>query len=563
MTTSGPFDFGPFRLDPVNHELRRDGRTVPLKPKAFDLLMVLVESRGRVVSKDDLMQRVWPDTVVDESSLTQNIYELRKALAADGMGVQYIETVPKRGYRFNGGTAEESETRRAKSIAVLPFRRIAGTPDVEYLGAGIADTLVSQLTSIRGLIVRPVATVASYAETPGDALALARMLGVDAVVEGSVQSAGDRIRVTVRLLDVASRSAIWAAKFDESADDIFGVQDAIAEKVAAAVAPDFDDRDRAAVVKHHTSSTSAYELFLKGRYNWNKSTGESLWRAIEFFRAAIEIAPGYALAYVGIADAYTSLDWYGVLSTRESNPHALKAAEKALAIDGSLAEAHASLAMAKQYAWEWEAAEREYRAAIALNPNYAQARQWYGVHLAFRGRFDEAIAEIRRAEALDPVSLSIGSQVALVYLCARQYEEGLAQVHKVLAVESSAVEARLYLAMLLQLLGRSAEAVYILRALPPENPDFRAMLVNAYGSAGEMDAARAVLAELMAWPTYVPPFWLAIARLGVGDRDGALDELERACDDPDDSLLAVKVFAVFDPLRTSARYQRVLERIGL
>ncbi|HYO76343.1 MAG TPA: winged helix-turn-helix domain-containing protein, partial [Thermoanaerobaculia bacterium] len=499
MTAGRHFDFGPFRLDAANHELLRDGRAVPLKPKAFDLLRVLVENRGRIVSKDDLLRRVWPDAAVEESSLTQNVYELRKALSGADRDLRYIENVPKRGYRFAAEVSASAETASAdslsasggdqKSIAVLPFRSLGATAGSEYLGVGIADTLITVLTNIRGIVVRPIAAGHAYANGPTDPLQLARTLGVDAVLDGSVQTASGRIRVTVRLVDVASGAALWAMKFDETEADIFAVQDTIAETLAAAVAPELGDRDRAALKKRYTASTAAYELYLKGRYNWKKSSEESLWRAIEFFRAAIEVDPHYALAYVGIADAYTSLDWYGVLSTRESNPHALRAAERALAIDGSLAEAHASLAMAKQYAWEWAAAERAYGAAIALNPNYAQARQWYGVYLAFMGRVDEAIAEIRRAESLDPVSLSIGSQVALVYLCARRYEEGLAQARKVLAVDSSALEARFYLGMLLQLLGRADEAIAVYRELPSDNPDFRAMLASAYGTAGDLAAA--------------------------------------------------------------------------
>lgn len=566
MTAGAHFEFGPFRLDTVNHELLRDGRAVPLKPKAFDLLRILVENRGRIVPKDDLLRRVWPDAVVEESSLTQNIYELRKALSGAD---RYIENVPKRGYRFtaevtaDGDALAPSGAGGQKSVAVLPFRSLNAAPGTEYLGVGIADTLITVLTNIGGIVVRPISAVHTYANGATDPLQLARTLGVDAVLDGSIQTAADRIRVTVRLLDVASGAALWAMKLDESQADIFAVQDAMAQQVAAAIAPELGDRDRAALKKRYTVSTAAYELYLKGRYNWNKASEESLWRAIEFFRAAIDADPDYALAHVGIADAYTSLDWYGVLSTRESNPHALRAAERALAIDDSLAEAHASLAMAKQYAWEWAAAEREYRAAIALNPNYAQARQWYGVYLAFMGRFEEAIAEIRRAESLDPVSLSIGAQVALVYLCARRYGEGLAQARKVLAVDSSAVEARFYLGMLFQLMGRADEAIEVYSALPSGNPDFRAMLASAHGSAGDLPAARRVLEELLASFPYVPPFWLAIARIGADDVEGALDELERACSDPDDSLLAVKVFALFDPVRTSPRYAAILERMGL
>lgn len=443
------YEFGPFRVEAANHQLLRDGVVVPLKPKAFDTLLVLIENRGRVIPKEELIRLLWPDSVVEEASLTQNIYEVRKALR--GSDRSYVENVPRRGYRFAG------------ELTTMPQpsgRRLGGSAGNEY---------------------------------------------------------------------------------------------------------ELAERDQRLLTRRTTESTEAYQLYLKGRYNWNKATPEGLWRAIDFFRAAIAIDPRYALAYVGIADAYTSLDWYGVLSTRESNPHALAAASKALEIDDGLAEAHASMAMARQYGWDWTAAENEYRKAITLNPDYAQAWQWYGVFLSFVGRFSEAVQHVRRAQELDPVSLSIGSQVGLVLLFARRYAEAEVQLQQVLEVDSGSIEARFMLAITLELQGRSAEAITIYRALPAGNPDFRAMLAHACSAAGDVEQARAILAGLRPaeGDRHLALFWLAVAYLGLGDEDQALLCLERACDDPDDSLLALNVFAMLDPLRGHPRFRRILRRMHL
>jgi DNA-binding winged helix-turn-helix (wHTH) protein/tetratricopeptide (TPR) repeat protein len=560
MGTATLNDFGPFRLDAANHVLLRDGRPVPLKPKAFDTLLLLVENGGRVVSKQDLLERLWPDTIVEEASLTQNVYEVRKALGAEH---DYIENVPKRGYRFTADV-RPAAVAPATSIAVLPLRSLGNTGGDEHLELGIADALITVLTNLRRLVVRPTSAVVRYAGGPQDALAAGRELNVRVVVDGTVQTSDDRVRVTVRLLEVASGAALWAGKFDEKMTDIFTVQDSIAERVAAAIGPELGERERGAVTRHYTESGEAYQLYLKGRYNWNKVTQEGLRKALDFFRAAIAVDPRYALAWVGIADAYTSLDWYGVLSTRESNPQAMAAARRAIEIDDTLAEAHASLAMARQYAWDWTGAEEEYRTALALNPNYAPAQQWYGVFLAFMGRFDEALAHIRRAGELDPVSLSIASQIGLVLLIARRYAEADEELRKALEVDAASVEARFYVGMLRTLQGRYAEAIEILRDLPPENPDFRAMLATAWGLSGSRDEASAIIDELSASKDgYVPPLWLAIAYLGLGDSEQVLTCLERACDDPDDSLLAVGVFPMFDPVREHPRFRAVLGRMGL
>lgn len=558
MNRQQVYEFGPFRLDTANHRLLRDGVPVALKPKALDTLRLLVENAGSVVSKDEMFGRLWPGTSVEEASLTQNIYELRRALADPDREHRYIETIPKRGYRFVAALSSGSRSRTG--IAVLPFRLLSAGAGHEYLGVGIADALVAALTTIPSLAVRPLSSIAGTAASR-DPFAAGRAAGAALVVDGTLQTAGERIRVSVRLLDVASEAVAWAGTFDETLGAVFTLQDTVAARVAAAVGGE----PAAIPSKRSTGNAAAYQLYLKGRYNWNKVTPEALWKAIEFFRAAIEADPGYALAYVGLSDAYTSLDWYGVLATRDSNPLALAAARKALEIDDTLAEAHASMAMAKQYAWEWEDAEREYQRAIALNPAYAPAWQWYGVFLAFMAQFDEALIRMRRAQELDPVSLSIGAQTGLVLMLARRYDDAESQLRQLLEVDAESIEGRFMFAINSELLGKTAEAIEIYRGLPPDNPDFAAMLAHACASAGRIEEAWAIVRGLETRGTerHVALFWLAVAFVALGEHDQALLCLERACDDPDDSLLAVAVFAMLDPIRNEPRFQEVLRRMAM
>jgi TolB-like protein/tetratricopeptide (TPR) repeat protein len=532
------YDFGPFRADLGGHRLFRDGQLVPLKPKAFDLLVLLLENRDRVLAKDELMAQLWPDTIVEDSSLTQNVYELRRALGNPAL----IENVPRRGYRLVGtGDAR-------KSVAVRGFV-VLGTAGSEHVAMGIAESIRTALTGRRPLIVRP-----SLVE-PG------RTANASLVVEGSVQVAGENVRVTAQVVDVASGTAAWAERFDGRLAEIFQLQDAVSASVATAIAPDAIP----ATGSRPTANPEAYQLYLKGRYNWSKATPEALSNALRFFRAALDLDPHYALAYVGIADTYTSLDWYGVLSTGESNPHALAAAERAVELDPSLAEAHASLAMARQYAWDWQGAENEYRTAIVLNPEYAQAHQWYATFLAFLGRSDDALSEIRRAETLDPVSLSVASQVGLVLFFARRYEQAAVQLEKTLQVENDFVEALFYAAMVHTVRGELAAALAIYRGLPQDNPDFRAMLAYACAVSGASQEARTIVAALIetASERHIALFWVAVAQVGLGDYDSALTSLERACDDPDDSLLGIDAMPMLDPIRSHPRFVRVLGRMRL
>lgn len=555
--------FGRFRLERATQRLLFDGSPRPLKPKAFDLLLLLVENNGRVLSKEEVLATLWPGRYVEEAILTQNVYEVRRALAtADGE--RFIENVPRRGYRFVADVSQESTAAPDPTLAVLPFRCLDRAS--EHVAFGVTEALAGALAAIRRVTVRPATAAMRHLTADRDPFALAQELRARYVVDGSVQTSGERVRVAVTLLDAPVQTIVWGDRFDGDLSHVFELQDAIAESVVAAVGLELAPPEQKLLRKRSTENALAYEQYMKGRYGLSRATPDGLWRALDFFREAVSRDPSFPLAWVGISDTYTALDWYGVLSTKESNPHAITAARRALELEDTLAEAHASLARALQYAWEWEAAEREYRIAIALNSELATARQWYAMFLAFSSRFDEALAQMRRARAIDPADPAIAAQLGLVLVCARRYDEAAAELQSALSVDVHNTEARFSLGIVEVLRGNVQRAIEIYRALPQENPDFRAALAHALGVAGETEAARLIIHDLelaSEATSYIPPFWLAVAQIGLGALDAALASLSRACDDPDDSLLAVKVFAIFDPIRHRPEFETVLRRMRL
>lgn len=407
------YAFGPFLLDTRERRLLRDGEVVPLTLKAFDLLQVLVENQGHLLQKEELLRRVWPDAIVEENNLTVTISALRKALGEGPTEGQYIETVPRRGYRFVAdfrASAESTEAvrspqeRRARafalramvlaalaavaalawvwkrstpaatavpvrSMAVLPFRSL--TNDGEYLGLGMADALITRLGSTKQLLVRSTGSVQKYTGPGLDPVAVGRDLQVDSVLEGSIQTDGDRLRTTVRLLRVGDGSTLWAGTFDERLTDIFAVQDSISQRMAGALALELTEAQRSLLTRRDTGDSEAYQLYLKGRFFWNKRSRDGFERGAAHFRQAVEKDPAYALAYSGLADSYIGMTYYLYAAPHTAMPLARAAALKALHIDGSLAEAHVSLAHVKtNYEWDWAEAERLFRKAIELEPEY-------------------------------------------------------------------------------------------------------------------------------------------------------------------------------------------------
>jgi TolB-like protein len=347
----------------------------------------------------------------------------------------------------------------AKTIAVLPFKSLSADGGDDYLGLGMADTLITRLSRTGRALVRPTSAVRKFGKADDDPVKAGRDLGVDFVLDGSVQRVENRVRVTARLVRASDGQPLWANQFDEPFTDIFKVEDAISEKLAAALVLSLSGPEQERMVRRETTSPEAYQLYLKGRYFWEKRTEEGLKKSIEFFQQAIDLDPAYAMAYSGLADAYAQLPGYGATASMEVYPKAKAAAAKALALDDDLAEAHTSAATVLSYfEWDWAAAEDEYRKALALNPNYAAAHHRLGVHLAAMARADEAVSELHRAQEMDPLSLIINSLLGFAYFQAHQYDEAIDQLRKTIEMDRNFPPAREILAHVYAEKGMAAEA---------------------------------------------------------------------------------------------------------
>jgi serine/threonine-protein kinase len=458
-----------------------------------------------------------------------------------------------------------------RSLAVLPFKPLVSTARDEYLELGLADAVITSLSQLPQLIVRPPTAILKYADTEQDPLAAGRELRVDAVLDGSVQRLNDRIRVTVRLIRVRDGQALWAGDFEQGSQDLFRVQSAIAERAAAALAFTLSADERARLVRRDTTNNEAYQLYLEGRYAWNKRTEQSLTLAVTLFRRAVEKDPRYALAYVGLADSYIQLgiDDIGGLAPSEAFPKAREAALKALTIDDTLADAHAALGFVKlQYDWDWPIAESELEHAIRLNPNYAFAHQWYGLYLSRIGRHEQGIQETVRAYDLDPVSPAISRALGFRFYEARRYDEAVQQLRKTLELEPSYAQAQYTLGLAYVQTGKFDEAIRELQEgirLSGGSRTITGALGYAYARAGKTGDARQVLEELMAQPggRYVSPYTVALIFTGLSDHDRAFEWLERAYQARASRLGWLAVLPEFDSLRPDPRFSDLLRRIGL
>lgn len=578
------YEFGPFRLEVAEHLLLRNGETVPLQPKAFELLLVLVKHHGHLLEKDELLKAIWPDTVVGEVNLANNISILRKALGEGGNGQQFIETVPRRGYRFvapvregaaapdiaagaqSGGVTALSVA--IKSIAVLPFKPIVANERNEALEIGMADTLITRLSNLRHLIVRPTSAVRKYATLDQDPLAAGREQRVDAVLESSFQRAGEKIRVTMRLVNVRDGTALWSYQCDEDYADVFAAQDIIAEKVARALMPGLTGDERKLLAKRYTDNFEAYQLYVKGHFFWDKRTEEGIQKSIEYFEQAIKLDPNYALAYAGLATSYVTTAYREMVPPAEAGSRAEAAARKALEIDGQLGQAHSALAVLHFRNLEWSKGVREFRRAIALNPNYSTAHMWYSYYLMALGRFDEAIAEAKRAQELDPLSLIINTQMGTPFFYRREYDRAIEQYRKALEMDPRFPPARYWLGRAYTQKGDYAEAIEVLWPTVAANPQLRAYitpLAYAYAVSGQRSEAIQLLDELRerAKQRSVSAYYIALIYAGLGEKDQAFVWLEKAYQERADGIIFLNVEPGFDGLRADPRFHGLLRRMRL
>jgi DNA-binding winged helix-turn-helix (wHTH) protein/TolB-like protein len=602
------YGFGRFLLDPSGRKLLRSDEPVPLTPRVFDTLVALVSAHGRVVSKEELLGTVWRDVFVEDNNLSQSISALRKALGDDGNGNRYVATVPRKGYSFvaqvaelprspvDGGAADASESSpslsraserrvpwrrfglaaavllcavagalwsvrarreagaipRIGSIAVLPLKELPRPRREEYLGLALADSLITRLGRIGRLSVRPTGAVRPYGADAQDAVSAGRALSVEAVLDGEIQRSGDRMRVTVQLVEVATGVTLWTHKIDVSSADLFAVEDAISEKLAQKLAS--GETVAAAVRKGgHTASREAYEAYLKGRFEWNKRTADSFRRGAAYFEQAISSDPRYAAAFAGLADCRNLLG---------NAPGAKQAAQRAVEIDPSLAEAHAALGnVALFYDFDRSRAEKELREAISLNRSYATAHQWLAYALVSQGRFVEALAEIESARAIDPFSLSIATDVADILLYARRYDEAASACRKALNMDPNFLQAHVQLGQILKAKGDFAGAIREFSNGGEGGP----LLAATYAFSGRRDEARRLLERYSsARPRSAGWHWdRAVMFIALGEKESALSSLREAYEGRFGQLVLLAVDPEADPLRSDPRFTELLRAMHL
>ena len=449
-----------------------------------------------------------------------------------------------------------------RAIAILPFVNATGDRDAEFLSDGVTETLINTLAQVPGVRVMSRTSVFHYKGKPADPRRVGRELQVSSVVVGRIEEVGGRLVVSAELVDATDASLIWGNRYEIARSDLFPVQQSIASEIARTLRLQLGGREQQLLTKRPTSDPRAYELYLKGRFQWNKRNAEGLYKAIEFFNQAIEVDPQYALAYAGLADVYNLLDIWAGLPTKETFPRAKAAAEKALSIDDQLAEAHTSLAYAIQtYEWDWNAAEREYRRAIELNPNYATAHQWYAEFLTAVGRFDEAEREGQKALSLDPMSPIINAVVAWNRTMARRYDAAIEQGVRATQLFPDFMAAHAYLGLAYLESGKAPDALASLRRAREllDIVVIETWLARAQLASGNRAAAEQILRDLEARSSrqYLPPYYMAALYAHLGNHDRAFAELNRAVAERTGAMVWVEVDPALDPLRKDPRFKSI------
>ncbi len=470
------------------------------------------------------------------------------------------------------------ETARAKpqpSIAVLPFANLSPDKEQDYFCDGMAEEIINALTQVEGLRVVARTSAFSFRGKKIDIREIGRKLNVDKLLEGSVRKAGNQVRITAQLVNVSDGYHLWSEKYDRNIgelccpEDIFVIQDEISMAMVEELKGKLLKKEKAAIVKRHTENMEAYNLYLKGRHFWNKRTEESLRKSIECFKEAIKKDPGYALAYAGLADSYTTLRDYTSVSPQEVYPKAKEAVRKALEIDDTLAEAHTSLAQLRFREWDFVSAEKEFHRAIQLNPGYATAHHWYALHLMYLARFDQALAEMKKAQELDPLSLVITRNLALVLYFARDYEQASEELKKTLEMDPSFSMTHTWLACVYLQKGMHKEAF---REVQKESdihrhldPQVEASKGRVYARMGKEGEARKILDDLLkrAKDTYVPPILLADLHFALGEKDQGFQWLKKGYEERDSTLPEIKVEPGFDCVRSDPRFAALLKKMGL
>jgi TolB-like protein/DNA-binding winged helix-turn-helix (wHTH) protein/Tfp pilus assembly protein PilF len=636
----GRLRFGVFEVDPRAGELRKYGLRVRLQEQPFQVLAMLLERAGQVVTREELQKKLWPaDTFVDfDHGLNKAVNKIRDALGDSAESSRFVETVARRGYRFlaevkaadeapvhrpefapaqlaspqpratetgdrapfvdNAATSERRlaplawkvfafvllaviaafaawkihsrnrPTSAIHSLAVLPLESLSNDASQDYFADGMTDELISDLGQISALRVISRTSVMGYKHARKPLPQIARELNVDAIVEGTVLRSGDQVRITAQLIDAAADKHLWSQSYEGELKDTLALQNQVARAIADQIRINLNPQEQAALKTAKVVNPEAYESYLKGRYFWNKRTPDSLKVALAYFNQAIDEDPTYAQAYSGLADTYALLgDWqYGVMTPKEALPKAKAAATKALELDGTLSEAHNSLAFCfDAFDWDLESAGKEFQRAIELNPGYATAHHWYAWHLSLLGRYDEAIAEMRKAKSLDPLSLIINADLAELLVIAHFYDESIIQSRKTIEMDPNFALAHNQLAQAYLQKHMNAEAIAELQKaveLSASCPTCIANLARAYAASGRTNEAAKRLSDLKNHSNggYSDAAEVSMVYAALGDKDQAMHWLEIGYEQRFNPGVLLR--PGFDPLRPDPRFQDLIRRIG-
>ena len=561
--TRTAYEFGPYRLDASDRQLLRNGQVVPLRPKVFDVLLALVQNSGHILSKDEVMKIVWPNTAVEEGNLARNISTLRSVLGEPARAGQYIETIPWRGYRFVAGVKKVQDLWTGpalESIAVLPLVNVGGDPKRDYLADGITESLITKLAQLTNLRVTSRHSAFRYRGRDPGAQTVGRELKVQAILTGRVAETEDMLSISIELIEAENDRHIWGAQYIRRPDDLFAAQETIAREMALRLGVEMTGGQELRLGKHHTHSRDAYLLFLKGRYHFNKLTPDGVQKSLEYLQQAIALDPDYALAFAALADAHN------YLAQRDEAKQALL---RALELDESLGEAHASLGFFKfLYEWDFAGAEQEFERALALAPNYAEAHHWYAIYLANLGRHEEAFREAEIAVARDPLSLLMNMTAALNFYTGREYDRAVAQLEKVIEMDRHFLAAHSVLGCVYvqkeqfpQALAEFDTVLDFVRNEPPVAASVKMIMAQALARWGKRDEARKLLAEVATVP--VSSYSLAGVYAALGEMDKAYELLHQALAEHDLQLVSLKVDPALDGLRADPRFAELVRRVGL
>jgi DNA-binding winged helix-turn-helix (wHTH) protein/Tfp pilus assembly protein PilF len=567
---SADHEFDDVKIDRRNFQIIKSGAERRITPRAFEVLLFLVENAGRVVSKQELFDEVWKESFVTDNALTRMVKEIRQVLGDDADAPRYIETIPKRGYRFIALTSSTKNEIKPpggvsiSSIAVLPFTNTNADAESEYLSEAITENIINNLSKSPDLRVVPRSVVFSLAKGATDALETGRRLNVRTVAGGRVLQRGENLIVSAELIDVEKQAQLWGEKYQYKTADLFDLHEEISRKISSQLQSKLIPEAKS----RPTQNPEAYRLYLKGRYFWNRRP-HGLFKGIEYFEQALGEDENFALAYAGLADSYSTLgSWEnGSLPPNLAMPKACAAALNALALDDTLAEAHTTLAYTKfHYDWKFSEAEAEIRHALELNPNYVHAHHWLShIHMA-RGETHSSFEASLQALELDPLDLIINAHLVWHHWLAREPEKALRQAEKTRELDPTSIWSSYFAGLALEQEGAYEEAAYEFRralALSPEVSLVKAALGHSLGMLGEKREARAILAELenLRSQKFVPAYDIAVVRLGLGEKAAALDWLVEAEREHSGWLAYLAVESRLDSLREMPEFKMLLARV--